>query len=165
MRAFLRFVMRVVVLMALSVALAALANVLRPSSSRIAWVEDWSKYIEARALEAGIPLANVEQTARLLDEARHVFFDARPSYDYEEGHLPGAISVPFEEVEDVFGEVQMRLTREQPILAYCSGAQCDESFLLIQFLREQGFTNVVLFLEGFDAWQKAGRPVERSADS
>ncbi|OGV40616.1 MAG: hypothetical protein A2X46_18990 [Lentisphaerae bacterium GWF2_57_35] len=126
-------------------------------------MEDWSHYIEARALEAGLPLADLPAVETIVSNGQHVVFDARPEADYLQGHLPGALSLPYTEVEDRFEDVQWRLTPEQPVLAYCSGTECDESFLLSQFLRKQGFTNLLLFAGGFDAWQKAGKPVEKGA--
>ena len=64
-------------------------------------------------------------------------------------------------MEDAFENVKVLLTREQPLITYCSGLECDDSFMLALFLREQGFTNVVLFAGGFEAWEKAGYPVEK----
>jgi rhodanese-related sulfurtransferase len=46
-------------------------------------------------------------------------------------------------------------------MTYCSGKNCDESFLLTLYLRRQGFTNVVLFTGGFETWTARGHPVER----
>ena len=41
------------------------------------------------------------------------------------------------------------------------GPCCSNAARPFLFLREQGFTNVVLFAEGFEAWEKAGYPVEK----
>jgi rhodanese-related sulfurtransferase len=149
-------------LVGVSVAAAALTNTLRPSG-KIAWVEDWSRYIEARALREGIKLADLPATEKIVAGGQSVIFDARPEADFLAGHLPGAVSLPYTEVEDRFIDVQWRLTPAQPVLAYCSGAECDESFLLAQFLKQQGFTNILLFAEGFATWEKAGKPVEKGA--
>ena len=151
-----------ILLVALAAAAAVATNLLRPSGP-IAWVEDWSHYIEARAMREGIALVDLPAMEKLLRGGQHVVFDARPEADYLQGHLPGALSLPFMEVEDRFGDVQWRLTPSQPILAYCSGVECDESFLLTRFLRQQGFTNVLLFAGGFNLWQQAGKPVEKGA--
>jgi len=60
----------------------------------------------------------------------------------------------------VFQDVMILLTPDTPILTYCSGEECDESFQVSEFLREQGFTNVVLFAGGYTAWEAGGLPTE-----
>ena len=50
------FLARLLGLLTLAAVCGATANLVHPR--RIAWVEDWSRYIEARALAAGIKLAD-----------------------------------------------------------------------------------------------------------
>jgi rhodanese-related sulfurtransferase len=136
----------------------AAANLVSPR--RIPWTEDWSHYIEARAMKERITLVTPKQVERILDTGTHVFLDARPPADYVTGHLPSAVSLPFQSVDDDMARVQALLTPAQPIVTYCSGEDCDESFLLTLYLRRQGFTNVVLFAGGYAAWKAGGHPVE-----
>ena len=126
----------------------------------IPWFEDWSNYIEAKALKEGIPLVSAAQAMAFLQSGR-LILDARPAADYEAGHIPSARSVPYDSIADALPAVQQFLTPSAPVMTYCSGKNCDESFLLTQYLRRQGFTNVVLFAGGFEAWSAGGHPVER----
>ena len=128
---------------------------------RIPWFEDWSNYIEAKALKEDIPLVTVKQAMTFLQSGTHVILDARPAADYEAGHIPTALSIPYDSIADAMVTAQQYLTPSQPIMTYCSGKKCDESFLLTQYLRRQGFTNVVLFAGGFETWSAEGYPVER----
>ncbi len=152
----------VLLLLACAAVPAGLSNKLRPSG-RIPWVEDWSKHIEAKARLAGLSLADVQDASALLKTGRFLLLDARPVDDYRRGHLPGARSLPYEDVNERIMDFLEHLTPEQPVLAYCSGLECDESFLLASFLRQQGFTNITLFAEGFAGWAAAGMPVETGA--
>ena len=127
----------------------------------IPWFEDWSSHIEAKALKEGVPLATAAQVLAFLQAGTHVILDARPAVDYEAGHIPTARSVPYLSVDDAMAAVQQYLTPSGPILTYCSGKTCDESFLLTQYLRRQGFTNVTLFAGGFETWSAEGHPVEK----
>jgi rhodanese-related sulfurtransferase len=138
--------------------LGATANLVSPH--RIAWVEDWTRYIEAKAIKAGITLVNAKQVEDIVKAGTHVIFDARPEADYRAGHLPGAISMPHQSVEEALAGAQALLTPAQPIVTYCSGEDCDESFLLTEYLNQQGFTNVVLFAGGISQWKETGHPVE-----
>ena len=142
-----------------ALACGTLANLFLPM--RIPWVEDWAHYIEARALKEGLPLAPLDVAHAASTSGSHLLLDARPAVDYGNGRIPSAVSLPYNSVEDAFENVKVLLTREQPLITYCSGLECDDSFMLALFLREQGFTNVVLFAGGFEAWEKAGYPVEK----
>jgi len=146
------------IILLVSILLGAAANLVSPR--RIAWVEDWARYIEAKALKAGITLVTPKQVEDMINAGTHVIFDARPEADYKAAHLPGAVSMPFQVVEEALVGAQALLTPAQPIVTYCSGEDCDESFLLTLYLKQQGFTNVVLFAGGFSQWKAGGRPVE-----
>lgn len=147
---------------ALLAALAALLGVAAQfvSPTRIPWTQDWSRYVESRALDAGIPLANLDATKAIIDTRSHLVLDARKIADYDAGHIPGAMSLPHSALEESFPAFAPMLTPDLPILVYCSGKDCDESLLLGDFLRKQGFTNVTLYVGGFLEWKAAGLPVE-----
>jgi rhodanese-related sulfurtransferase/DNA-binding transcriptional ArsR family regulator len=84
--------------------------------------------------------AEGEPVARhhLADELaanRLVLLDVRPSVEYAAGHIPGAISVPPEELPRRIDE----LPRDRPIVAYCRGAFCLFADEAVALLRERGF--------------------------
>lgn len=146
-------------LLALTAALGTAAQWWSPT--RIPWREDWSHFVQAKALKAGLTLATVEEAAALLRAGQHLVLDARPLSDYEAGRLPGALSLPQTTLEESYPQISPLLSPAQPLLVYCTGHECDESFELSLFLRAQGFTNVVLFVGGFTDWKAAGLQVER----
>ncbi len=146
-------------LLSVSLGLSLFVNAVR-SSGKIPWVQDWGHYVEAKALKEGLSLASLDQTRAIVDQGIYVLFDARHAIDYNEGHIPGALSFPYDEIDTAFQSAQMYLIPEQPILTYCSGDACDDSFELALFLKEQGYTNMTLFAGGFNAWTSAELPVE-----
>lgn len=137
-------------------ALAAGVNVLR--AKPLPWVQDWSRYLETKALELGLPLASADTVvrARLGEEA--LLFDARPLEEYEREHVPGALALPVDDVDLHLGDYMHLMARETLLLTYCSGRDCDDGILLAQYLREQRFTNVAVFLGGLAEWKAEGRP-------
>jgi len=141
-----------------AILLGTASNLLSPR--RIPWVGAWDSYIETKAFKAGITLVDARQAHNLFQAGRHLFFDARPVTDYRARHIPTAFSVPYENLSEAIVEVQMFLSPEQPIVTYCSGEQCDESFLLTIYLRDQGFTHVILFAGGMAEWEEAGYETE-----
>lgn len=146
-------------IVAVSLLLGTASNFLSPR--RIAWKEDWSQYIESKALREGIALVTTPQAFEYFQKGSHIFLDARHGGDYRQGRIPGAFSLPFDAQDEKAAEVQALLSPSQPVVTYCAGKNCDESFLLTIELRKQGFTNVVLYAGGMDAWIEAGHPAER----
>ena len=150
--------LRAITLVAAAIGCGSMANLMLPSA--IPWVGDWEHYIEAKALEAGISLANVHQAFDMVRSGRYVVLDARSATDYETGHIPGAMSLPREALDESFGDVEMFLSPELPILTYCSGLECEESLEISVYLLDMGFTNIVLFAGGIRAWEAAGYGLE-----
>jgi rhodanese-related sulfurtransferase len=93
--------------------------------------------------------------ARLHDEDVMVL-DVRPHAEFAAGHLPGARSIPIDELETRLHE----LDPEQEVIAYCRGSYCLFADEAVEFLRARGF-QAYRFREGFPDWQVAGFPIER----
>lgn len=81
--------------------------------------------------------------------------DVRPAEEYAAGHLPGAINVPAEKLEDYLA----KLPKKREIVAYCRGPYCLMSFEAVAALRKRGWKARRLE-EGFPEWKAAGLPVE-----
>jgi rhodanese-related sulfurtransferase len=98
-----------------------------------------------------------------LDEAKALwgsgtalFLDAREATDYRAGHIAGALSLPIDEFDDHYPQVQPMLTPDATIIAYCDGLECDLSHRLMDRLRELGYHNVRLLVNGWTTWHTAG---------
>jgi phage shock protein E len=53
---------------------------------------------------------------RLIESADAQIVDVLPAREYEESHLPGAISIP---LRDLTRETVSLLSREKPVVVYC----------------------------------------------
>jgi rhodanese-related sulfurtransferase len=89
-----------------------------------------------------------------------IFIDARSSNDYREGHIPGAINIPVEEME-IFDLELFDFDRSQPFVCYCSDADCDLALRVAGWLEENGFWNLSYFPEGWEVWKSAGNQISR----
>lgn len=85
-------------------------------------------------------------------------FDVRPEDEFAAGHLPGALSVPLDRLEEVIAG----LPRDREIVAYCRGPYCVLSFEAVEALRRHGFRARRLE-DGLPEWRAAGLPVEAAA--
>jgi rhodanese-related sulfurtransferase len=55
------------------------------------------------------------EVQRLLDERAHLV-EVLPREEYEEEHLPGAVSIPLRRID---GEARKRLDPSRPVIVYC----------------------------------------------
>ena len=96
-----------------------------------------------------------DELVQRLHEQSITLLDVRSHEEYALGHLPGAISMPLDELQQRLAE----LPQDQEIVAYCRGPWCVLSRTATAALREHGF-KVRRLDSGLPDWQAAGLPVE-----
>ena len=113
-----------------------------------------AKYFQAK-LAAELGPHNVK---RLLDEHLRAvaILDVRTHQAYSEGHLPGAINIPFEELPERLRE----LPKDRELITYCWDVTCILSTKAAYVLASKGF-RVKEMLGGIAEWKKAGFPIEK----
>ena len=84
--------------------------------------------------------------------------DARTAHEYAEGHIPGALNVPYDEFVDYYADLIDRVPMDATVIAYCKSVTCDLSDLLAQELKLAGYERVLLYRGGWDEWTEAGFP-------
>lgn len=78
--------------------------------------------------------------------------DVRETYEWEEGHILGAVHIPLDELPVRFAE----LDPDEDLHVVCrSGGR---SFRAVQWLNAQGYSALNV-LGGMGAWQDAGKPM------
>ncbi|MEN8706165.1 MAG: metalloregulator ArsR/SmtB family transcription factor [Nocardioides marinisabuli] len=95
--------------------------------------------------------------AALLDGSAHVI-DVRPVEEFLAGHVPGARSVPLEELDTVVDDLR---TRRQ-VIAYCRGAFCVLAHDAVRILAAAG-VDARRLEDGMLEWRTHGHPVEVGA--
>ena len=85
-----------------------------------------------------------------------ILLDVRPHPEYQAGHLPGALSIPLDELP---GQLE-QLPPEKTIVAYCRGPFCAFADQALALLASRGYT-VARLEEGVAEWQQAGFILER----
>jgi len=120
----------------------------RASPARLA------KYFQMK-LAAELGPHNVK---RLLAERPNeaVLLDVRSREGYAEGHVPGAVHIPFEELPLRARE----LPRGKEIITYCWDVTCILSTKAAYILASKGYRAREM-LGGIAEWRKATFPVER----
>jgi rhodanese-related sulfurtransferase len=85
--------------------------------------------------------------------------DLRPGAEYEAGHIPGAISIPIDELPARLAG----LPRDLDIVAYCRGPYCVMAPQGVDLLRAHGLPARRLE-DGLPEWRLAGYPVAVGLD-
>lgn len=103
------------------------------------------------------PVSRDDLLAR-MSTGEVVLLDVRPEPEYRAGHIPGAHSVPLDELETYL----TTLPPEAEIVAYCRGPYCLLALDAITEIRALGF-DARRLEEGFPEWKAAGLPIESVA--
>lgn len=116
---------------------------------------------EAQADHPAVGFTNIIPAAvvkRILDNGEHlILIDLRPANEYHKKRLPKAVSIPSMEMETRLREIP----KFGRVLLYCA---CDQQEIVDKaiMLRNQGYRNIGVMLEGYPGWVGLGYPVEES---
>ncbi len=103
------------------------------------------------------PVSSADLAAQ-LNSGEVTVLDVRHEDEFELGHLPSAINIPFDQLADRAGE----LAPGQQVVAYCRGPYSFLSFEAVAALRERNY-DARRLAGGYPGWKIQGFPVERAA--
>ncbi len=107
-----------------------------------------------------VKAVTIEQTYKLYISQKSIFIDARDQWDFNEGHIKGAINIP-EYKFNTNDSIVTSLDKNKLYVIYCEGNDCDVSRRLTQKLAEINFTNLYIFIGGWYEWENSGYPIEK----
>lgn len=96
-----------------------------------------------------------DELAERLERGRAVVIDVRPDLEYAAGHIPGARSIPI----DQLAAAADALPRSREIIAYCRGPYCVYADHAVRLLLDRGFTARRLDT-GYPEWRSAGHTTD-----
>ncbi len=100
------------------------------------------------------PDVTVQTVADVKDRDDVLVLDVREDWEYNEKHIPGVLWMPMNTVPNRLSEIP----KDKEVIVTCRSG--NRSGQVVDFLREQGFTNVHNMTGGIVAWESAGLPVE-----
>ncbi|MGQ0826258.1 MAG: ArsR/SmtB family transcription factor [Actinomycetota bacterium] len=95
-----------------------------------------------------------DELAARLRRRKVVVIDVRPTAEYAAGHIPGARSLPPDDVKRHLRTIP----RDGEIVAYCRGPFCVYADDAVRVLRRRGIRARRLE-DGFPEWKRAGLPI------
>jgi rhodanese-related sulfurtransferase len=116
----------------------------------------------AFAAAQDVPRISIQELKKMMDDGKPVtIVDVQPKDVYHEGHIKGAVSLPWKaqiSVDAVFS-----LPKNNPIIVYCDcGPGESDSADVASQLLQMGLENVkVLADPSIKGWKDAGYPIEK----
>lgn len=117
--------------------------------------------IETVLQNAHVEPITLAEAKRAFEKSSAIFVDSRSKEEYVEGHISGALNIPWEEFETLDFDLLDRLPEDMAIITYCGGG-CESSAELAEALVEMGCTEVKVLLDGWPLWVEVNYPVESS---
>jgi len=122
-------------------------------------------YTQVRVYAEGFPgwvnggnlhAVSVAHVKKLIDEKAPItLVDARPKErKYDKGHIPGAISLPDSQFDQLAGE-RLPADKAAPLFFYCDGLACKLSNDSAEKAIKLGYTSVKVVPEGYPGWERA----------
>ena len=100
-----------------------------------------------------------ELSRRIAAREAPAIFDARTAGEFAEGHVPGAINIPFNQIRQRIGE--MPIDRAAPLIVYCGHGP--RAWIAARALRKAGYTAVSYMAGHMAAWRRARLPEDRAS--
>jgi phage shock protein E len=112
---------------------------------------------EKAAAPKAVRNVGVEEFDKLRSEKNTVVLDVRTETEFKDGHIPGAVHLDYTSSD--FRKKVAELDKSKTYLVHCAGG--NRSSRACDVMSKGEFTNVVNLAPGFNAWEKAGKPVEK----
>lgn len=100
------------------------------------------------------------QAADLFAADAAVFVDARPTPFFEQKHIPGAVNLPTDLFDFVYGMKMGGIDMARPVVVYGRTISKRYDFEVAAALLSRGHTHVRIIEGGLSSWEKSGSPLE-----
>ncbi len=99
-----------------------------------------------------------DELLRRAQAGEVVVLDVRPALEYAAGHIPGAVSIPIDELPGRLAE----LPGDVEVVAYCRGTYCVFAHDAVRLLTAQG-RRAARLTDGMLEWRLAEQPIATGA--
>lgn len=115
------------------------------------------------AADQQFTVITTDQLKAMVDDKKPMMLiDARTKDEYQEAHIDGAVSMP----EKTFDENTAMLPADKGslLVLYCNGVKCGKSKKAAAKASAKGYTNILLYGEGFPVWEEKGYKIVPGPD-
>jgi rhodanese-related sulfurtransferase len=127
----------------------------------VALVMVWPAVLSAgHGTEDDVLTVTAEQIKFFLDaREKIILIDLRPVKDFQKTRLPGARSLPMQELDKRFHEIP----KSGRVVLYCDCPQNQIIEQAYQLLKDYGYRNTAVMADAFQEWVSRKYPVESGA--
>jgi rhodanese-related sulfurtransferase len=119
-----------------------------------------SAMAKGETLEHEIEISDSKVLKAFFDAKEALFVDARAKHLYDEVHIKNAVSFPVHQFDDHIDDFYTAYPPDRLIIIYCSGRECTDSHRLAQYLKDAGYEDIRIYIDGITGWEAEGYPVE-----
>lgn len=101
---------------------------------------------------------SAQQLVDLVNRENAVVVDLRDKKEFDQGHLVGAVNIPYASLETRVVELEKH--KEKPVVLVCRMGQ--HAGAAGNVLRKNGFTNISRLTGGYMEWRNQNLPVVRA---
>jgi len=109
--------------------------------------------------DVDIPIVTLAELLQSMQYTNTIIIDAREENSYRYGHIPNAINVRKNELNDISNLKLLSLKTSGEVIVYCGNSACGTSFFAARRLIDRGLDNVKVYAGGWGEWQSCGLPV------
>jgi rhodanese-related sulfurtransferase len=115
------------------------------------------------AAEAEFDPVSTEQLKDLLDRKQQlVLVDARTKEEYQEAHIAPALNITERDFEREAAALPG--DKKTLLIFYCNGVKCGKSKKVAAKARAIGYSNILVYNDGFPVWEERGLPLLAGPD-
>ena len=148
-----KIIYQALIILAVGIVIAVLSTFFHQSANSLLFDADFNSEKD---------IIEIEDAKRLVIANKAIWIDTRPKRFYEEGHIPGAINIPLPGPINYRRQIFEKWEKDRLIINYCSNISCPIAKHLTTEMKFIGFTHVKVFEGGYEEWESAGLPLEKS---
>jgi rhodanese-related sulfurtransferase len=147
---------------------AALGLGLQWQLVRLSWTGGLPAYLETQREQRlqkefqGVKTLNLAQAYEIFQKGQALFVDARSAEEYAELHIPGAVNLSRERLDQEGARAVAGIPTDRELVVYCGMSSCEAALRAAEKLQSLGYGRVEVFMGGFRAWDDAGYPADIS---
>lgn len=110
----------------------------------------------ASSLPRGVLSFTKAQVKEAVEKKSHGILDVRPEKYFKEGHLPGALSLPYDVLPQRLEG--LNLNANGHYILYCDGGDCHASLAAARLMASIGYAHLAIYPGGWQDWQEGVKP-------
>ncbi len=116
-------------------------------------------FAQEESASQSFPSINCEELKKMIDSraADFLVVSNDPQESFDEGHIPGATSLPWADTLNI----PVALPRNKTLILYCSCSHEEDSSDMAAKLARYGYRNIKVLEGGFLKWSELKYPVEK----